>query len=293
MKKAILLLLSVFAILLFGNINETDPSQKKSDFQNVLVDVGEVIYFREGCHICHTQKLDEANSSKSSLDGLGGKYTDSWHYAFLKEPKSLIPWTIMPNYEFLYEKKISKAQVEKVVIEKYGQSASIEEAWNKLNIQMDALIAEIEKIGIKVEKRSESLALIAYLQQIPASNSQMKKDSIEKNKVKCLYVQSVEDLEQQNNKDTVNIDGFLQSNQTINEGKDSHFFNYEIVLPDSTIIPIRKKNLIDKKFINNHVSLIVTIIKDQIHNKPCPPYCQNTAKFWQIDQIISIYFDEK
>ena len=35
------------------------------------------------------------------LARVGGKYTDAWQIAHLKEPRSVVPQSIMPNYAFL------------------------------------------------------------------------------------------------------------------------------------------------------------------------------------------------
>jgi cytochrome c oxidase cbb3-type subunit 2 len=35
------------------------------------------------------------------LARVGGKYSDEWHVAHLKEPRNVVPESIMPSYEFL------------------------------------------------------------------------------------------------------------------------------------------------------------------------------------------------
>ena len=35
------------------------------------------------------------------LARVGGKYSDEWHVAHMKEPRDLVPESIMPSYEFL------------------------------------------------------------------------------------------------------------------------------------------------------------------------------------------------
>ncbi|MDO9711292.1 cytochrome-c oxidase, cbb3-type subunit II [Paracraurococcus lichenis] len=88
---------------------------------------GRDIYVREGCYTCHSQMVrpfrDEAEryghyslaaesmydhpfqwGSKRSgpdLARLGGKYSDDWHAAHLRSPRSVVPESIMPPYAFL------------------------------------------------------------------------------------------------------------------------------------------------------------------------------------------------
>ncbi len=88
---------------------------------------GRDIYVREGCYVCHSQMIralrDEVEryghyslAAESMYDHpfqwgskrigpdlarVGGKYSNDWHYAHLKAPRSLVPESLMPNYAFL------------------------------------------------------------------------------------------------------------------------------------------------------------------------------------------------
>ena len=85
---------------------------------------GRNIYVREGCYLCHSQMIrslrDEVEryghyslAAESMYDHpfqwgskrngpdlarVGGKYTDAWHVAHLKNPRSVVPQSIMPSY---------------------------------------------------------------------------------------------------------------------------------------------------------------------------------------------------
>lgn len=85
------------------------------------------IYLREGCYNCHSQQIrplrDEvaryghyslaaesmydhpfqwgSKRTGPDLARVGGKYSDEWHAAHMKEPRDLVPESIMPSYEFL------------------------------------------------------------------------------------------------------------------------------------------------------------------------------------------------
>jgi len=97
-----------------------------------LEQLGRNIYVREGCYLCHSQQIralrDEVEryghyslAAESMYDHpfqwgserkgpdlarVGGKYSNDWHYAHLKDPPSLVPETLMPSYGFLSEKPL-------------------------------------------------------------------------------------------------------------------------------------------------------------------------------------------
>ncbi len=88
---------------------------------------GRNIYVREGCYLCHSQMIrtlrDEVDrygpyslaveskydhpmlwGSKRigpDLARIGGKYSDEWQAAHLRDPRSVVPQSIMPRYAFL------------------------------------------------------------------------------------------------------------------------------------------------------------------------------------------------
>jgi cytochrome c oxidase cbb3-type subunit 2 len=92
-----------------------------------LEQAGRDIYIREGCYLCHSQMIrpfrDETEryghyslAAESMYDHpfqwgskrtgpdlarVGGKYSDAWHVQHLKDPRSVVPESIMPSYAFL------------------------------------------------------------------------------------------------------------------------------------------------------------------------------------------------
>ena len=92
-----------------------------------LEQIGRNIYMREGCYNCHSQQVrpfrDEVDryghyslaaegvyeypflwGSKRTgpdLARVGGKYSNEWHAAHLRNPQSVLPESIMPAYGFL------------------------------------------------------------------------------------------------------------------------------------------------------------------------------------------------
>lgn len=95
--------------------------------QTPLELAGREIYMREGCYACHSQMVrtlaDEidrygsySRAAESAYDHpmlwgskrtgpdlarVGGKYSDAWHAAHLKNPRDVVPASIMPSYPWL------------------------------------------------------------------------------------------------------------------------------------------------------------------------------------------------
>jgi cytochrome c oxidase cbb3-type subunit 2 len=93
---------------------------------------GRNVYVREGCYLCHSQMVrpfrDEVErygpyslAAESMYDHpfqwgskrtgpdlarVGGRYSDEWHRAHLKNPRSVVPESIMPPYAFLAEREV-------------------------------------------------------------------------------------------------------------------------------------------------------------------------------------------
>jgi len=94
---------------------------------------GRDIYVREGCYLCHSQQIrpfrDEVEryghyslAAESMYDHpfqwgserqgpdlarVGGKYSNDWHVAHLKDPRDVVPESIMPPYAFMAEHRLS------------------------------------------------------------------------------------------------------------------------------------------------------------------------------------------
>jgi cytochrome c oxidase cbb3-type subunit II len=94
--------------------------------------VGRNIYVREGCYVCHSQMIrpfrDEVEryghyslaaesmydhpfqwGSKRSgpdLARVGGRYSNDWHVQHLRNPRDVVPESIMPPYAFLAENDV-------------------------------------------------------------------------------------------------------------------------------------------------------------------------------------------
>ncbi len=158
---------------------------------------GRDLYIREGCNACHTQLVRPFRSeterygeySKSGeyvydhpflwgskrtgpdLMRLGKKYPDSWHYHHMREPVSMSPGSIMPPYPWLLENTMDYADIEKKmqVLKTMGVPYSDEDIKNarkKIDEQATQIVENLKKEKVKVEKNTEIVALIAYLQRL-------------------------------------------------------------------------------------------------------------------------------
>lgn len=135
-KNSLLLLGFIIVTVLIGGIVEIVPLFRMETVIERVEGVrpltplelaGQNIYIRENCMACHSQQIrplrDEVEryghyslAAESMYDHpflwgskrtgpdlarLGGKYSDEWHVAHLKEPRDLVPESIMPSYSFL------------------------------------------------------------------------------------------------------------------------------------------------------------------------------------------------
>lgn len=135
-KNSILLLIGILLVISIGGLVEIAPLfYLKSTIEKVegmrpytpLELAGRNVYIREGCYTCHSQQVrplrDEVEryghyslaaesmydhpfqwGSKRTgpdLSRVGGKYSDEWHVAHLKNPRAVVPQSVMPGYPFL------------------------------------------------------------------------------------------------------------------------------------------------------------------------------------------------
>lgn len=135
-KNSVLLLIFTVIVISIGGIIEILPLFRMETTIEPVKGVrpyaplelaGYNIYIREGCYNCHSQQIrplrDEVEryghyslAAESMYDHpfqwgskrtgpdlarVGGKYSDEWHVQHLRQPRSLVPESIMPNYEHL------------------------------------------------------------------------------------------------------------------------------------------------------------------------------------------------
>src|ERR1700674_3643690 len=135
-RNSIVLIVGILAVIAIGGLVEITPLfYLKSTIEVVdgirpytpLELTGRNIYVREGCYLCHSQRIrplrDEVEryghyslAAESMYDHpfqwgskrngpdlarVGGKYSDDWHRDHLRNPRAAVPTSIMPGYPFL------------------------------------------------------------------------------------------------------------------------------------------------------------------------------------------------
>jgi cytochrome c oxidase cbb3-type subunit 2 len=217
-KNSFALLVGIIVVILIGGIVEIIPLFRSETVIEPVEGVrpytplelaGYNIYIREGCYNCHSQQIrplrDEvvryghyslaaesmydhpfqwgSKRTGPDLARVGGKYSDDWHVAHMKEPRDVVPESIMPSYAFLMKKGAKLYNLEGHLKALSGVGVPYTEDMIK-NAEKDAAIQATgelradttglkERYGEQVSARdfdgnpnmiSEMDALIAYLQ---------------------------------------------------------------------------------------------------------------------------------
>jgi cytochrome c oxidase cbb3-type subunit 2 len=171
-----------------------------------LEQAGRDIYVREGCYTCHSQMIrpfrDEVEryghyslAAESMYDHpfqwgskrtgpdlarVGGRYSDEWHVQHLKDPRAVVPESVMPPYAFLAEHDLAAGDQAATLTALYRvgvpyTKTDVEKAEQDLKDQADpmAVTTDLEKRYPKAQSRdfdgqpdrlTEMDALVAYLQ---------------------------------------------------------------------------------------------------------------------------------
>jgi cytochrome c oxidase cbb3-type subunit I/II len=205
-RKPLPLLVGSLVVILIGSFIELIPTfMVKSNVESIaavqpytpLELEGRDLYIREGCVSCHSQMVRPFRSETErygqyskggefvydhpflwgskrtgpDLHREGGKYPDSWHYHHMREPSSMSPGSIMPNYAWLLEQKldVSNLQDKLKAMKKLGvpyDDYQLLKAQEDLETQAKGIADNLAKEGVKVSADKEIIALIAYLQRI-------------------------------------------------------------------------------------------------------------------------------
>jgi cytochrome c oxidase cbb3-type subunit II len=217
-KHSLLLVLAIIVVVSIGGLVEIVPLfYLKSTIEEVkgmrpyspLELMGRNIYVREGCYLCHSQMIrplrDEVEryghyslAAESMYDHpfqwgskrtgpdlarVGGKYSDEWHRDHLRDPRSVVPESVMPPYKFLAEHTLDTHEIaamlkaNRVVGVPYTDEM-IKDALEDLKTQVDpdsdnaaAFLKRYPKAQIRdfdgdPTRITELDALIAYLQML-------------------------------------------------------------------------------------------------------------------------------
>ena len=215
-KNSFWLLIGIIVVIAIGGLVEIVPLfriettiEKVSGMRpyTPLELAGQNIYIREGCANCHSQQVrplrDEVEryghyslAAESMYDHpflwgskrtgpdlarVGGKYSDEWQTAHLKDPREVVPESIMPSYGFLLERGAAVRTIDKDMsaLRTVGvpyTDEMVENAYNDAMAQANSSGERTElakRYGEKVNVRdfdgqpnfvSEMDALVAYLQ---------------------------------------------------------------------------------------------------------------------------------
>ncbi|MBX7248630.1 MAG: cytochrome-c oxidase, cbb3-type subunit II [Caulobacteraceae bacterium] len=217
-RHSLLLLIAIVITVAIGGIVEITPLfYLESTVEKVegmrpytpLELAGRDIYVREGCYVCHSQMIrplrDEVErygpyslAAESMYDHpfqwgskrtgpdlarVGGKYSDAWHVDHLRNPRSVVPESVMPPYGFLAEKPLDYRRIQDLLRTQRTlgvpySAAQIANATADLEAQADpfASVTGLRgRYGQKVLQRdfdgdpqqiTEMDALVAYLQML-------------------------------------------------------------------------------------------------------------------------------
>ncbi|MGO4870067.1 MAG: cytochrome-c oxidase, cbb3-type subunit II [Roseiarcus sp.] len=170
---------------------------------------GRDIYIREGCYLCHSQMIrslrDEVEryghyslAAESMYDHpfqwgskrngpdlarVGLKYTDTWQIAHLKDPRSVVPQSIMPTYAFLANTPLDSREI--VDVMRANRIAGVpytDEMMAKADSDLKTQVnpdspdaaafqkrypkAQLRKFDAETSTLTEADALVAYLQML-------------------------------------------------------------------------------------------------------------------------------
>ena len=146
-KNSVVLVIGVLIVIAIGGLVEITPlfylksTIEKADGMRPYTPLelaGRNIYVREGCYNCHSQMIralrDEVEryghyslAAESMYDRpfqwgskrtgpdlarIGAKYSDEWHRDHLRDPRSVVPGTVMPSYPWLAATELDYAHIE-------------------------------------------------------------------------------------------------------------------------------------------------------------------------------------
>jgi cytochrome c oxidase cbb3-type subunit II len=147
-KNSIVLLIGILIVIAIGGLVEIVPLfYLKNTIEKVdgvrpytpLELAGRNIYVREGCYLCHSQMIrplrDEVEryghyslAAESMYDRpfqwgskrtgpdlarIGAKYSDDWHRDHLRDPRSVVPGSVMPDYGFLEQTELDFSHIDR------------------------------------------------------------------------------------------------------------------------------------------------------------------------------------
>ncbi len=208
-KPVLFIVLSLVAVAIGGLVEMVPMAIVKSNIPTIpsvtpytpLELEGRDIYVNEGCYVCHSQMVRPFRAeterygaySKAGefvydhpfqwgskrtgpdLHRVGGKYSDSWHFLHMEDPRQMSVGSIMPAYPWMLHNKLKTSGIQKKmsVLRKIGTPYTDEE----IAAAPDAMMAQAEEIAARlkaqlpdrasqIDANREIVAVIAYLQRL-------------------------------------------------------------------------------------------------------------------------------
>jgi cytochrome c oxidase cbb3-type subunit 2 len=166
-------------------IKDTIPPMETVKPYTALQLEGRDIYIREGCYNCHSQMIRPFRAETErygpyskpaesmydhpfqwgskrtgpDLARVGGKYGDSWHVQHMKDPRSMVPESVMPRYPWLEKTALDNS----IIVKKMKTMQTLGVPYTEADIlsaeretshktELDALIAYLQGLGKAVSK---------------------------------------------------------------------------------------------------------------------------------------------
>jgi cytochrome c oxidase cbb3-type subunit II len=161
---------------LFNQRSTTEPVKGLKPYTPLQL-AGRDVYIREGCYGCHSQMIRPFRAETEryghysvagefvydhpfqwgskrtgpDLHRVGGRYSDDWHRAHLRQPRDLVPESNMPAYPWLATTSLDPARI-----------ASHMRALRMIGVPYAE--ADIQAAYQDTEGKNEEDAMVAYLQ---------------------------------------------------------------------------------------------------------------------------------
>jgi cytochrome c oxidase cbb3-type subunit I/II len=209
-RKPIQMMVLSLVVILIGGLVELVPTfLVKSNIPTIesvkpytsLELEGRDLYIKEGCNNCHTQMVRPFRSETArygeyskagefvydhpflwgskrtgpDLHRIGGKYGHSWHYRHMLDPELTSPGSIMPKYDWMFERTLDISNTAAKINAMRAIGVPYPEGYeNNVEAEMKAQASkiaadienELKQDGVKVKPDAEIIALIAYLQRL-------------------------------------------------------------------------------------------------------------------------------
>jgi len=163
---------------LFFQRSTTEPVSGLKPYDALRL-AGRDVYLREGCYNCHSQMVRPfraeveryghysvagefvydhpfqwgSKRTGPDLARVGGRYSDDWHRAHLRNPRDLVPESNMPGYPWLAKTPVAGEEMPARM-----------RALRRVGVPYSD--AEIDQATKSVAGKTEEDALIAYLQEL-------------------------------------------------------------------------------------------------------------------------------